>query len=153
MRYVEEMESGLIVHLSASTYLSRDTLSKKVITSVEKTIELGADWVNIHINVGSKNDIEQIKEVLRVAEIFDSYGIPLLVMSVANKLGTDTILVAGGVKRSDFLKVVEKVMRAGAFGIVAGRNIFQSEDLKSLGLKIQKIIHGGVEYERDLVNR
>ncbi len=68
-------------------------------------------------------------------------------------MGTDTILVAGGVKRSDFLKVVEKVMRAGAFGIVAGRNIFQSEDLKSLGLKIQKIIHGGVEYERDLVNR
>uniref|UniRef100_A0A7C4WD99 Uncharacterized protein n=1 Tax=Geoglobus ahangari TaxID=113653 RepID=A0A7C4WD99_9EURY len=92
MRYVEEMESGLIVHLSASTYLSRDTLSKKVITSVEKTIELGADWVNVHINVGSKNDIEQIKEVLRVAEIFDSYGIPLLVMSYPRGAGMNSVL-------------------------------------------------------------
>lgn len=92
MRYVEEMESGLIVHLSASTYLSRDTLSKKVITSVEKTIELGADWVNVHINVGSKNDIEQIKEVLRMAEIFDSYGIPLLVMSYPSGAGMNSVL-------------------------------------------------------------
>ncbi len=195
-RYVEEMESGLIVHLSASTYLSRDPLSKKVIASVEKAIELGADGVSVHINVGSDDDVEQIKEASRVAEICDSYGMPLLVMSyprgagvnefgveevklavrVANELGADIvktnytgnpetfeevvefseipILVAGGIKRGDevFLKVVEEVMRAGASGIAAGRNIFQSEDPRSLGLKIQKIIHG-VEYERNLVNR
>ena len=193
-KYVGEMESGLIIHLSASTYLSRDPLSKKVITSVEKAIELGADGVSVHINVGSDDDVEQIKEASRVAEICDDYGMPLLVMSyprgagvnefgveeiklavrVANELGADIvktnytgnpetfrevvefseipILVAGGMKRPDFLNVVEEVMKAGASGIAAGRNIFQSDDPKSLGLKIQKIIHG-VEYEGNMVNR
>ncbi len=195
-KYVSEMESGLIIHLSASTYLSKDPLAKRVITSVEKAIELGADGVSVHINVGSDDDVEQIRDASKIAEICDSYGMPLLVMSyprgnginefgleevklavrVANELGADIvktnytgsvetfeevvefseipILVAGGSKRSDedFLRVVEDVIKAGASGIAAGRNIFQSENPRELGLKIRKIIHG-VEYEGDLVNR
>lgn len=78
---VGDMESALIIHLSASTNLSPDPLAKKVITSVEKAIQLGADGVSVHINVGSSTEGEQIREASIVAERCIDYGIPLLVMS------------------------------------------------------------------------
>ena len=78
--YIDETDMGLIVHLSASTSLSRDPNDKRIITSVEKAISLGADAVSVHINVGSETDSIQIQEAGRVSEVCDEYGIPLLAM-------------------------------------------------------------------------
>jgi len=128
-KFVEEMESALIVHLSASTSLSPDPNAKTVVTSVEKAIELGADAVSVHINVGSSTEAEQLREVGIVSEEADSFGMPLLVMSyprgdkvderdpanvvhaarVAYELGADIIKTSYTGSRETFEKVVEFV--------------------------------------------
>ncbi|MFP3909858.1 MAG: fructose-bisphosphate aldolase, partial [Archaeoglobaceae archaeon] len=47
--YLKETNMGLIIHLSASTSLV-DTNDKRLITSVEKAVQLGADAVSVHVN-------------------------------------------------------------------------------------------------------
>lgn len=124
---VSGMESALIMHLSASTSLSPDPLAKRVVTSVEKAIQLGADAVSVHINVGSNTESEQIKEASMVAESCIDYGIPLLVMSyprgsgineygmeevklavrVANEIGADIVKTHYTGSVETFREVVE----------------------------------------------
>ncbi len=87
-RYVAEMGMGLIVHLSASTCLV-DPNDKRIITSVEKAIELGADAVSVHVNIGSKTEGRQLEEAGRIAEICDSWGMPLLAMIYPRGEGID----------------------------------------------------------------
>ena len=96
---VENMESALIVHLSASTHLSPDPHAKKVITSVEKAIQLGADGVSVHINVGSNTEGEQLREISVISEECIDYGVPLLVMSYPrgrgiNEFGIEEVKLA-----------------------------------------------------------
>lgn len=78
--HLQNSDMALIVHLSASTSLSNDPDDKRIITSVRKAVELGADAVSIHVNVGSRTDASQIVGAGIVSEICDSYGMPLLAM-------------------------------------------------------------------------
>ena len=71
---------GLIVHLSASTSLSPDPNQKVTVTSVEKAIQLGADAVSVHVNVGSENESEMLMELGEISETCSYWGIPLLAM-------------------------------------------------------------------------
>ncbi|ADB58034.1 2-amino-3,7-dideoxy-D-threo-hept-6-ulosonate synthase [Archaeoglobus profundus] len=84
--YVNEMDMGLIVHLSASTCLVEPN-EKVLVTSVEKAIKLGADAVSIHVNLGSKTEREQLRDLGIVSEICDDWGIPLLAMVYARGEG------------------------------------------------------------------
>ncbi len=71
---------GLIVHLSASTSLAPDPNNKVTVTSVEKAIQLGADAVSVHVNLGSATESEMLQELGEIAETCDYWGIPLLAM-------------------------------------------------------------------------
>jgi fructose-bisphosphate aldolase/2-amino-3,7-dideoxy-D-threo-hept-6-ulosonate synthase len=71
---------GLIIHLSASTSLSPDPNNKVIVTSVEKAIQLGADAVSVHVNIGSQTEATMLKELGQIAEICSQWGIPLLAM-------------------------------------------------------------------------
>lgn len=71
---------GLIIHLSASTSLSPDPNNKVTVTSVEKAIQLGADAVSIHVNIGSEKEPEMLKELGEISETCSQWGIPLLAM-------------------------------------------------------------------------
>ena len=71
---------GLIVHLSASTSLSPDPNNKVLVTSVEKAIQLGADAVSVHVNIGSQTEPEMLMELGEVAETCSQWGIPILAM-------------------------------------------------------------------------
>ncbi len=71
---------GLIVHLSASTSLAPDPNDKVIVTSVEKAIQLGADAVSVHVNLGSETESKMLQELGEVAEICSQWGIPLLAM-------------------------------------------------------------------------
>jgi len=71
---------GLIIHLSASTSLSPDPNNKVLVTSVEKAIQLGADAVSIHVNIGSETEAEMLMELGEIAETCSQWGIPLLAM-------------------------------------------------------------------------
>lgn len=71
---------GLIVHLSASTALSPNPDNKVIVTSVEKAIQLGADAVSVHVNIGSETEGEMLQELGEIAETCSYWGIPLLAM-------------------------------------------------------------------------
>ncbi|MCI6931490.1 MAG: 2-amino-3,7-dideoxy-D-threo-hept-6-ulosonate synthase [Methanobrevibacter boviskoreani] len=71
---------GLIIHLSASTSLSTDPNNKVIVTSVERAIQLGADAVSIHVNVGSETEPYMLESLGEVAETCSQWGMPLLAM-------------------------------------------------------------------------
>ena len=71
---------GLIVHLSASTSLAPNPNNKVIVTSVEKAIELGADAVSVHVNLGSETESEMLQEFGEISETCSYWGIPLLAM-------------------------------------------------------------------------
>jgi predicted phospho-2-dehydro-3-deoxyheptonate aldolase len=77
-KYIESMDTALIVHLSGSTHYHAN--DKVLVCSVEKAVSLGADGVSIHVNIGSNNECEQLRDAGIVSEICDSYGMPLLAM-------------------------------------------------------------------------
>ena len=71
---------GLIVHLSASTSLAPKPNNKVIVTSVEKAIQLGADAVSVHVNLGSETESEMLQELGEISETCSYWGIPLLAM-------------------------------------------------------------------------
>jgi len=80
LKAIAEMEAGLIIHLSGSTVWAKDPNDKRVVTSVERAISLGADAVSMHVNIGSRTEADQIEKLGNVSEVCDWYGIPLLAM-------------------------------------------------------------------------
>ena len=71
---------GLIVHLSASTSLAPNPNNKVIVTSVEKAIQLGADAVSVHVNLGSETESEMLQKLGEISETCSYWGIPLLAM-------------------------------------------------------------------------
>jgi fructose-bisphosphate aldolase/2-amino-3,7-dideoxy-D-threo-hept-6-ulosonate synthase len=71
---------GLIIHLSASTSLGPDPNHKVLVTRVEDAIEVGADAVSIHVNVGAEDEAEMLRDLGRVARTCDHWGMPLVAM-------------------------------------------------------------------------
>jgi len=71
---------GLIMHMSASTQLGPDPNDKVLIADIYEAIKLGADAVSIHINVGSKTESKQLRQLGQTAKICNDWGMPLLAM-------------------------------------------------------------------------
>ena len=71
---------GLIVHLNASSSLAPDPNEKRIVTSVEQAIKMGADAISVHINVGANTEPEMLQDLGMVAESADEWGMPLLAM-------------------------------------------------------------------------
>ncbi|MCX8172145.1 MAG: 2-amino-3,7-dideoxy-D-threo-hept-6-ulosonate synthase [Archaeoglobaceae archaeon] len=79
-RVIADLDIGLIVHLSGSTSLSRDPNDKRIVSSVEHAIFMGADAVSVHVNIGSETEARQLEELGQICETADIYGIPTLAM-------------------------------------------------------------------------
>ncbi len=71
---------GLIIHLSGGTSLSPDPNAKELICTVEEAIQLGADAVSIHINLGAETDKEMLWQLGYVSGRCLQWQIPLVVM-------------------------------------------------------------------------
>jgi len=71
---------SLIVHLSASTAHAPDPNAKRVVSSVEEALALGADAVSVHVNIGSSSESDQLWELSQTAKSCELWGIPLLAM-------------------------------------------------------------------------
>ncbi|HID47817.1 MAG TPA: fructose-bisphosphate aldolase [Methanothermococcus okinawensis] len=71
---------GLIIHLSAGTSLSPDPNKKVLVTSVEEAVRMGADAVSMHVNVGADSDYEMYRDLGRIAEVCEYWGMPLIAM-------------------------------------------------------------------------
>jgi len=76
----EPVNSGIIMHASASTSLSASPNWKVQVAVVEEAIRLGADAVSVHINVGNKDEQHMLAKLGAIADACDEWGIPLIVM-------------------------------------------------------------------------
>ncbi|MEC4019420.1 2-amino-3,7-dideoxy-D-threo-hept-6-ulosonate synthase [Streptomyces sp. H27-D2] len=83
LRHVEAewfTRTSLIVHLSASTIHAADPNDKYLVASVEESLRLGADAVSVHVNLGSREEKQQISDMAAVADACDRWNVPLLAM-------------------------------------------------------------------------
>ena len=71
---------GLIIHLSASTGLSSQPNAKTLVCTVKEAIQLGADAVSIHVNLGNGQEKEMLHDFGRVSNDARKWGMPLLAM-------------------------------------------------------------------------
>ncbi|MET9262082.1 2-amino-3,7-dideoxy-D-threo-hept-6-ulosonate synthase [Amycolatopsis sp. NPDC004079] len=74
---------SLIVHLSASTVHATDPDAKYLVAGVEEALRLGADAISVHVNLGSSQEKEQIRDLAAVSDACDRWNIPLLAMMYA----------------------------------------------------------------------
>jgi fructose-bisphosphate aldolase/2-amino-3,7-dideoxy-D-threo-hept-6-ulosonate synthase len=71
---------GLIIHLSGSTSMAPDPNAKKLVTTVEHAVKMGADAVSVHVNVGADTESDMLQDMGMVSEVAEEWGIPLLAM-------------------------------------------------------------------------
>ncbi len=89
--------TGVIMHLSASTDLGPSPNRKMIIAGVEEAIRLGADAVSVHVNVGCKDEPEMLQDLGLVADECDRWGMPLIAMmyprgeNIKNPYDPDTV--------------------------------------------------------------
>lgn len=81
---------GYIVHLNGSTTIGPDEQDKRLTGTVEEAIQVGADAVSFHINVGSDYEPDQISQLSEVTETAKRFGIPVLAMAYARGPGVDS---------------------------------------------------------------
>ena len=93
---------GLIVHLSASTSLSRDPNAKVLVTTVQEALKMGADAVSIHVNIGADTEPDMLRDFGCIARECEEWGMPLLVMiyprgkDIKDGYDVDLIMCQGG---------------------------------------------------------
>lgn len=71
---------GLILHLSASTTMSPDSNRKVLVATVEDALQMGADAVSIHVNLGAEDEAQMLKDFGSVSSACQRWGMPLLAM-------------------------------------------------------------------------
>lgn len=74
-------ETGLILHVSASTSAGYHGDDKTAVGCVEDALRLGADALSVHLNVGSDSEPTQLREIGALAGACDRWQMPLLVMA------------------------------------------------------------------------
>jgi len=71
---------GLIIHLSGSTSLAPDPNFKVLVCTVEEAIQLGADAVSIHVNLGAEDESEMLRDLGLISRECMKWSMPLLAM-------------------------------------------------------------------------
>jgi len=71
---------GWIVHLSGSTRMGPDPNAKVMVCTVEEAIQLGADAVSVHVNLGAEDEKSMLRDLGLAARDAMRWGIPLLAM-------------------------------------------------------------------------
>ncbi|MFH1838644.1 MAG: 2-amino-3,7-dideoxy-D-threo-hept-6-ulosonate synthase [Candidatus Kuenenbacteria bacterium] len=138
---------GLIIHLSASTSLGPDPNAKIQICTVKEAIQLGADAVSVHINLGAESEKEMLAALGTVSAQCQEYGLPLIAMMYARGKKVD----------NEFdVKYVKHAARVGAeLGVdmvkvnyTGSPETFQEVVEGALGIPV--VIAGGEKVETDL---
>lgn len=140
---------GLIVHLSAGTSLSPYPNNRVQVTSVKEAVRLGADAVSVHVNVGSENESEMLRNLGMVAEKCNEYGMPLLAMMYAR---------GKKIENEHDVKYIKHVARIGAeLGADIIKTVYtgNKKTFKDVidGCPVPVVIAGGpkIESEDDLL--
>ncbi len=79
------LEGNYILHLSASTKFNGGSHCKVLVGSVEEAVQLGADAVSIHVNLGDSDECSMLRDFGKVSEACVRWGMPLLAMVYAKR--------------------------------------------------------------------
>lgn len=136
---------GLIIHLSASTALAVDSNAKELVCTVEEAIQLGADAVSIHVNLGADTESTMLRDFGTVARDCVRWGMPLLAMMYCR---------GPKVKNEYDVKVVKHAARVAAelgadIAKVAYTGTPESFAEVVAGCHIPVVIAGGEKMETD----
>lgn len=143
---------------------------KAQLCSLDEAYGLGAKAVGYTVYLGTQQEKEMLEELAEIEEksevpvigwmygkIDSAYaariGLELGLEAVKIKYdknialavkaaGKTKVLVSGGKKQRDFLKMAEKVMGAGVQGMIVGRNIWQAKEPLEMTKKLREIIYG-----------
>ncbi len=146
----KHQDTGLILHLSASTSMSVYSNTKAIVAKVEEGLMYGADAVSIHVNIGDEHEAKMLEDAGNIAEACERWGMPLLMMlygrgpkipnqydpqiighcaRLGAELGADLVKVAYTGDIESFSKVVEgccvPVVIAGGERMDSDRDILQ----------------------------
>jgi len=148
---------NFILHLSASTNLSHDANDKRLVSTVEQAVKLGAAGVSVHINLGSDYEGKMLEDMGMVSDKCMEWGMPFFPMmyvrgrdldsfdvaniahaaKVAEELGADIIKVNSPASPKDIDKVVKCVNTPI---VVAGGS---KTSIKELLFYINEVIKAG----------
>lgn len=137
---------GLIIHLSASTNLAPDPSAKVLVCSIEEAIRLGADAVSIHVNIGSEDEKNMLKDLGEVSKTANNWGMPLVAM----------IYTRGPKIKNEY--DVNVVKHAARIGAELGADLIKVPYTGSIetfrkvteGCTVPVVIAGGEKMETDL---
>lgn len=136
---------GLILHLSASTKMGPDPNEKVLVATVEEALQLGADCVSVHVNVGAETESEMLKDLGFISASCRKWHVPLLAMMYPR--GPD-------VKDPYSVELVKHVARLGA---ELGADIIKTNYTGSMdtfkqvtmGCPVPVIVAGGPKADSD----
>jgi predicted phospho-2-dehydro-3-deoxyheptonate aldolase len=136
---------GFILHLSASTKMGPDPNEKVLVASVEEALQLGADCVSVHINVGAETESEMLQDLGYVAASCREWHVPLLAMMYPR---------GAEVKDPYSVELVKHVARLGA---ELGADIIKTNYTGSIdsfkevtsGCSVPVIVAGGSKVDSD----
>ena len=74
------LKGKYLMHLSVSTILGSDPGTKVIVGSVEEGVQLGAEGISMHVNLGCDTEGQMIKDLGKVSEECFKWGMPLLAM-------------------------------------------------------------------------
>ena len=78
---VDTANAGLIVMLSGMSNRSPNVNAKVQVCSVKEAIHIGADSVSVHVNIGAQDENKMLKNLGKVSEECDEFGLPLFVIT------------------------------------------------------------------------
>lgn len=141
----EGPDIGLIVHLSGGTTLSNEKNRKTLVCSVERAVQLGADAVSIHVNIGNGHEGAMLRDFGIVSEKCAYWGMPLMAM-----------VYPRGDKIKDE-RDVEVVKHAARVGCEMGADIIKVSYTGSVetfrqvveGVDVPVVIAGGTKMDTD----
>lgn len=76
-------DAGYVIHLNASTTIGPDANDKRRSGTVEEAVQLAADAVSFHMNVGSTHEPEQLEDLAAITRTAHDHGVPVLAMTYA----------------------------------------------------------------------
>ena len=145
-KHVDTHNTGLIIHVSASTKLGSKPNLKVGVCTLEEAVRLGADAVSAHINIGSEEEDRMLEFLGRLSERCDSFGIPLLAMMYPR---------GPNIKNENEFEVVSHAARIGAeLGADIVKTVYtgDEESFRRVvrGCPVPVVVAGGPRMKTDL---
>jgi predicted phospho-2-dehydro-3-deoxyheptonate aldolase len=145
-KHIDTLNTGLIIHVSASTKLGSKPNLKVGVCTPEEAVRLGADAVSAHINIGSEEEEKMLEFLGSLSEQCDSFGIPLLAMMYPR---------GPSIKNENEFEVVSHAARIGAeLGADIVKTVYtgDQESFRRVvrGCPVPVVVAGGPRMKTDL---